>query len=107
MKKIRYSTKAKKDLKKYRNDLQLMKALYDVLEKLANGTILPKEYKAHVLIGKYKDCMECHIKSNFLLIWIDTEHDVIEIVRIGGQCKNLRGKFINCYLCLQIHSLWS
>ena len=25
----------------------------------------------------------------------------------GGQCKNLRGKFINCYLCLQIHSLWS
>ena len=26
---------------------------------------------------------------------------------IRGQCKNLRGKFINCYLCLQIHSLWS
>ena len=26
---------------------------------------------------------------------------------IAGQCKNLRGKFINCYLCLQIHSLWS
>ena len=25
----------------------------------------------------------------------------------SGQCKNLRGKFINCYLCLQIHSLWS
>lgn len=24
-----------------------------------------------------------------------------------GQCKNLRGKFINCYLCLQIHSLWN
>ena len=87
MKKIRYSTKAKKDLKKYRNDLQLMKALYEVLEKLANGTILPKEYKAHVLIGKYKDCMECHIKSNFLLIWIDTEHDVIEIVRIGSHSE--------------------
>ncbi len=33
MKKIRYSTKAKKDLKKYRNDLQLMKALYDVSGK--------------------------------------------------------------------------
>ena len=26
---------------------------------------------------------------------------------ILGQCKKLRGKFINCYLCLQIHSLWS
>ena len=28
-------------------------------------------------------------------------------VSLTGQCKNLRGKFINCYLCLQIHSLWS
>ena len=42
MKTIRYSTKAKKDLKKYRNDILLMKALYDVLKKLANGDILPK-----------------------------------------------------------------
>ena len=69
MKTIRYSTKAKKDLKKYRNDIQLMKALYDILKKLANGDILPKEYKAHALIGNYKDCMECHIKNDFLLIW--------------------------------------
>lgn len=87
MKKIRYSTKAKKDLKKYRNDLPLMKALYDVLEKLANDVALPKEYKAHALTGNYKDCMECHIKNNFLLIWIDTEHDVIEIVRIGSHSE--------------------
>lgn len=77
MKTIRYSTKAKKDLKKYRNDVQLMKALYDILKKLANGDILPKEYKAHALIGNYKDCMECHIKNDFLLIWMDTEHDAI------------------------------
>ena len=26
---------------------------------------------------------------------------------VSGQCKKLRGKFINCYLCFQIHSLWS
>ena len=29
------------------------------------------------------------------------------IIFFMGQCKNLRGKFINCYLCLQIHSLWN
>ena len=29
------------------------------------------------------------------------------LMLLPGQCKNLRGKFINCYLCLQIHSLWS
>ena len=31
----------------------------------------------------------------------------IRMEKMKGQCKNLRGKFINCYLCLQIHSLWS
>ena len=87
MKTIRYSTKAKKDLKKYRNDFQLMKALYDVLGKLANSIPLPKEYKAHTLIGNYKDCMECHIKNDFLLIWIDAENEVIEVVRIGSHSE--------------------
>ncbi len=63
MKTIRYSTKAKKDLKKYRNNLQLMKALYDVLKKLAESDSLPKEYKAHVLIGNYKiSCTSAKLK---------------------------------------------
>lgn len=31
MKEVRYSTKAKKDLKKYRNDLAKMQELYKVL----------------------------------------------------------------------------
>ena len=65
MKIIRYSTQAKKDLKRYRNDIHLMRALFDVLAKLAEDIVLPKEYKAHGLIGNYKDCMECHIKMIF------------------------------------------
>ena len=31
----------------------------------------------------------------------------VQGIQYRGQCKKLRGKFINCYLCLQIHSLWS
>ncbi|MGM9738449.1 MAG: type II toxin-antitoxin system mRNA interferase toxin, RelE/StbE family [Candidatus Cryptobacteroides sp.] len=27
--------------------------------------------------------MECHIQSDFLLIWIDEENQVIRLVRIG------------------------
>jgi len=87
MKTVRYSTKAKKDLKRYRNDILLMKALYDVLEKLVNSVILPKEYKAHTLAGNYKDCVECHIKNDFLLIWMDVGQDVIEIIRIGSHAE--------------------
>lgn len=87
MKTVRYSTKAKKDLKRYQNDLQFMKSLYDVLEKLANGVVLPSKYRVHGLIGNYKDCMECHIENDSLLIWIDTEHDVIDIIRIGSHSE--------------------
>ena len=39
------------------------------------------------LIGTYKDCMECHVGSDFLLIWIDAASDMVEIVRIGSHSE--------------------
>lgn len=44
MKTIHYSTKAKKDLKKYRNNIQLMKLLFDVLDRLKKGEPIPSSY---------------------------------------------------------------
>lgn len=80
---IRYSTKAKKDLKKYRNNIELMKGLFEILKKLENEEPIPSKYKPHSLIGDYKDCMECHVENDFLLIWIDKISGIVEIVRIG------------------------
>lgn len=87
MKTIHYSTKAKKDLKKYRNNLQLMKALFDVLDKLQKGEAIPNKYKPHELTGNYKGCMECHVGNDFLLIWIDTTSDMVNIIRIGSHSE--------------------
>lgn len=87
MKIIHYSTKAKKDLKKYRNNLQLMKALYEVLDKLKNEEAIPSYYKPHRLTGNYKGCMECHVGNDFLLIWVDSVSDMVEIVRIGSHSE--------------------
>lgn len=87
MKTIHYSTKAKKDLKKYRNNLQLMKALFDVLDKLQKGEVIPNKYKPHELAGNYKGCMECHVGNDFLLIWIDTTSDMVNIIRIGSHSE--------------------
>ena len=49
------------------------------------------------------------IFSEVLMEYFDISgwHDDSSKIEVWGQCKNLRGKFINCYLCLQIHSLWS
>jgi hypothetical protein len=44
--------------------------------------------------------------NSFELIHYQDKHIAL-LIPFEGQCKNLRGKFINCYLCLQIHSLWS
>ena len=87
MKTIHYSTKAKKDLKKYRSNVQLMTALFDVLDKLKKGEKIPSKYKPHELIGTYKDCMECHVGRDFLLIWIDVAYDMVEIVRLGSHSE--------------------
>lgn len=87
MKTVRYSTKAKKDLKKYRNDLAKMRELAKVLEFLVNGKRLPDVYRAHKLLGEYKDCIECHVGSDYLLIWKDETGEYIEIVRIGSHSE--------------------
>lgn len=87
MKAIRYSTSAKKDLKRYRNNVCKMQSLYEVLDMLVRGISLPERFRPHILKGQYAGCMECHVESDFLLIWIDEETDVIEIVRIGSHSE--------------------
>ena len=88
MKEIRYSTKAKKDLKRYRSDIAKMRELYAVLTILASGGTLDPRYRAHMLSGNYRDCMECHIGSDFLLIWIDS--DAIYVERVGSHSELFR-----------------
>lgn len=59
-----------------------MQELYIVLRKLASGETLESHYLPHNLSGDYKDCMECHIEGDFLLVWI--EADAIYVERIGS-----------------------
>ena len=75
MKKLQPTTQYKKDYKKYRNNPKKVEALKEVLKML------------HMLLGEYKDCMECHIGGDFLLIWIDEETDTIELVRLGSHSE--------------------
>lgn len=90
MKNVAYGSKAKKDLKKYRNDPQKIRKLLEVLQLLASDEVLPHKYKAHKLTGSYAGCMECHIEGDFLLVWIDEHTDTIEIVRVGSHSELFR-----------------
>jgi mRNA interferase YafQ len=87
MKILHYSTQYKKDFKKYRNQPKKLETLLEVLTLLQNEAELPAELKAHKLIGQYKDCMECHVGGDFLLIWFDDESNIIEILRLGSHSE--------------------
>ena len=87
MKKIYPSSQYKKDYKRYRYQPKKIAALIQVIDLLVNDQPIPAEYQSHMLHGEYKGCMECHIQGDFLLIWIDEEHDIIELVRLGSHSE--------------------
>ena len=87
MKLFKTSTQYRKDLKRYKNKPLKLNALKEVLEMLKNDLPIPAEYYPHMLHGEYKDCMECHVQGDFLLIWFDEENDIIELVRLGSHSE--------------------
>ena len=87
MKRLQPTTKFKKDLKRYKNNSVKLSALEEVLMLLKYEQPIPKSYSPHILKGEYKGCMECHIQSDYLLIWVDDETDVIELVRLGSHSE--------------------
>lgn len=46
-----------------------------------------KEYRAHMLLGDYAGCMECHIGGDFLLVWIDEAANIVKLVRVGSHSE--------------------
>ena len=70
----------KKCLKRKYNEEEIIVVFRHLTE---TGTV-PETYKPHKLIGNYKGCLECHIKPNWLLIWLqDDENKEIELQRTG------------------------
>lgn len=84
MYKISYKNSFKKDYKRclkrgYDEDLML-----NVIRHLARKGNLHIKYKPHKLSGNYEGFWECHIKPDWLLIWIkDDSNKTITLVRTG------------------------
>ena len=54
-----------------------------MLELLEQDGMLPERFKPHKLIGDYAGFMECHVENDLLLIWLDSEENIIKLVRLG------------------------
>ena len=83
---IYYTTQFKKDykrLKKQRKNLDQLKA---VIEKLATGENLEPKYRDHQLSGNWKGHRDCHIESDWILIY-RTEADELFLERTGSHSE--------------------
>jgi len=87
MKSIRKTTQFKKDFKRYKHRPDKLESLLEAVRMLENDIELPDSYQKHELKGKYQGCLECHIGGDFLLIWIDEKHNIIELVRLGSHSE--------------------
>lgn len=85
MLKVRYSTKFKKDYKTIIKRGYNPQLLQDVLEILCSEQPLPPKFKDHNLTGNYEGHRECHITSDWLLIYkIEQEILTLSLTRTGS-----------------------
>ena len=76
---VKFMSSFKKGYKKIKKQVKDEKKLYSVIETLANGKTLEPKYKDHALINNkyYKNCRECHIEPDWLLIYKYNEKELI------------------------------
>jgi len=82
-KNVHYTTQFRKDFKlciKRGYNIQQIKSIMKLLEA---GKELPAINKDHSLTGNYLNCRECHVQSDWLLIYQLFDSDII-FIRTGS-----------------------
>jgi mRNA interferase YafQ len=83
MRSIRRDTQFKRDVKRLKKRNKDFEKLKEVIVLLVAGEKLPAKCKDHRLKGILKDCRECHIEPDWLLIY-RIEGSELCLVRTGS-----------------------
>jgi mRNA interferase YafQ len=76
----------KRELKgRHRDTLEV--SLIDLLTVLLNRRPLADKYRDHALTGNWKDCRDCHIKPDLVLIYREIDDDALQLVRLGSHSE--------------------
>ena len=88
---IDYTNNFKKQLKKIIKQGKDLSELLEVITKLANLEDLDPKYKNHKLLNNniYKNCSECHIKPDWLLIYKYIDNELILLLFATGSHSEL------------------
>jgi len=83
---IVYTTQFKKDYKRISKQKKELPKLRLVIEKLNSDKKLEPKYKDHQLIGYFKGYRDCHIESDWLLIYKKTDKYLV-LERTGSHSE--------------------
>lgn len=89
--KIKMTPEFKSNYKKIRKQNKDMAKLQDIVCALASGQELDLKYKNHKLINDkiFKDCFECHIEPDWLLIYKIKDDELILLLFATGSHSDL------------------
>lgn len=81
---VKYTTQFKKDYKNAVKRGLKTDLLKEVVENLANGEKLADKYRDHALTGNWVGFRECHVQSDWLIIYrLENDVLVLTLVRTG------------------------
>ena len=88
---LRYTSDFKKNYKKIKKQGKDVEKLKVVIFKLANGLELEEKYKNHILTDSkyYKNCGECHIEPEWLLVYQYINDELILVLIATGSHSEL------------------
>lgn len=91
---VQYTNRFKKEFKKALKQGKDETKLLDVLKVIANGKELGAKYKDHQLINNktYKNCRECHIMPDWLLVYQYKDNELILLLFATGSHSDLFNK---------------
>ena len=89
--KIKYTKEFKKSIKKITKQGKSIDKLLNVIDLLSNKQQLDSKYKDHALYNdkKFKDCRECHIEPDWLLIYKTDNNQLILLLVESGSHSEL------------------
>ena len=79
---VKFTTTFKKSYKLMRKRGLDISLLDDVIDKLRQGIPLEEKYKDHGLSGNFDGFRECHIKPDWLLIYL-IENDILTLTLVN------------------------
>lgn len=78
---VKFTTTFKKSYKLMKKRGLDISLLDDVVDKLRQGITLEEKFRDHALSGNYEGFRECHIKPDWLLIYL-LENDILTLTLI-------------------------